>query len=221
MCDPVSAAIGGTALVGSTLYSSHQSNKAGKTQAAASDRASQVEWDMYQQNREDMALWREAGGNALNQLVKKVNSGPGDYTKSPGYDFRLEEGNKNILRQHGNYRSGASDKALIKFGQDYATNDYGNFLSRYYDSLKPLQSLAGTGQTTATQTAQMGQQTANAVGNNVLAAGNARASGYIGQANALNSMVGQGVGLAAMTYGGKGWGAGGNNNVLRMGPRGH
>jgi len=129
-------------------------------------------------------------------LLDKINKGPGDYTKSPGYEFRLGEGVKARERgasARGNVLSGEEAKALTKFGQDYGTQDYDNFLSRFYQSLTPLQSLAGVGQTTAGQTAQMGMQTGQSVGQNYLAAGDARASGYINQANVATGAINSGV----------------------------
>ena len=89
--------------------------------------------------------------------------------------------------------SGAQTKALTRYGQDYATADVDNYLRRYYDSLKPYQSMAGVGQTTASQGAQLGAQVGQSVGQNYLAAGRARASGYINQANVLSGAVTSGA----------------------------
>lgn len=83
---------------------------------------------------------------------------------------------------------------------------YGNAFNRYQaertNTLAPLQSLAGVGQS-ATQQAQQASQNyatgatgalanyGNAQASNLIGQGNARASGYIGGANALSSGVGQ------------------------------
>jgi hypothetical protein len=174
-------------------------------QDEASRKAMDVQERMYMQGREDLAPWREAGKAALGTLQEKVAAGPGEYTQSPGYQARLDEGNRNILAQRGNYRSGATDKALTKYGQDYATNDYDNFLNRYYQSLTPLQSLSGTGLTTTGKTADMGTQFGQSSANQILRAGEQKASGYTDRYNAMTGLVGQGAGLAAMTYGGPGW----------------
>jgi len=96
---------------------------------------------------------------------------------------------------------------------------YGNAFNRFQteriNTLAPLQSLAGVGQS-ATQQAQQaaqnyatgstntygnlgsGQTSAlanfgNAQGSNIIGAGNARASGYVGGANALTGGIGQGL----------------------------
>ncbi len=164
---------------------------------------------MYQQSREDVAPWREAGERALGTLEERVAAGPGEYTKSPGYESRLKEGQRNLLAQTGGYRSGATDKALVRYGQDYATSDYDNFLNRYYRSLNPLQSLAGVGQSAGSQQAQQAQTYGQQAGQNIMQQGQQRASGYTDRYNTMAGLIGQGAGLAAMTYGGPGWSWGG------------
>lgn len=128
-----------------------------------------------------------------------IEQGPGEFTESPGYQFRLDEGEKAIDRAmaaRGSFKSGAAMKELGRFNQDYATNDYDNFLNRYYDSLKPYQSLAGIGQTAAGQGGNVLQgmgQTATSQGNSLaglnMAGADARASGYINQANAVTGGI--------------------------------
>jgi hypothetical protein len=242
MCDPISIGLG----VGGGILSSYlgykAADKAADAQVDAAKESAAVQWQMYNQSREDSAPWREAGENALRKLLgdpvyqlkggysepgSKIGAasaddknggfqivgykgglldGPGEYTKSPGYQYRLDEGNKNILARaaaQGRYNSGATDKALVKFGQDYATNDYDNFLARYYQSLTPYQSLAGIGQTTSNALVGLNTQTGNSVGNALASAGEARASGYINKANAFSGGINNALGLYAMTYGGK------------------
>ncbi len=203
----IAGGIGMTAIAGSTAYSSRQARKGAKAQAKAAERASDVELQMFREGQAAQAPWREAGERALGTLEERVMAGPGEYTQDPGYQFRLGEGLKQIQSGRGNIRSGATEKALQRYAQDYATGDYQNFLNRYNQSLTPLQSLSGVGQTTAAQGAQLGQQTAGSIGQNLQQAGAAKASGYAQQANIMSGMVGQGLGLAAATYGGPGWGA--------------
>jgi hypothetical protein len=86
--------------------------------------------------------------------------------------------------------------------------NYGNAFNRFQaertNTLAPLQSLAGVGQS-ATQQAQQASQNyatgatgalanyGNAQASNLIGQGNARASGYVGGANALSSGLGQGL----------------------------
>jgi len=96
---------------------------------------------------------------------------------------------------------------------------YGNAFNRFQteriNTLAPLQSLAGVGQSATQQAQQAAQNFATgatstygnlasgqtgalgafgaAQGSNIIGAGNARASGYVGGANALSGAVGQGL----------------------------
>ena len=180
----------------SGILNAKASSDAADTQAAATQDASATSLKMYEEGRSDTAPWRVAGEKALNTLSAKVAAGPGDYTKSPGYDFRVGEGTKAIERSaaaKGGLFSGATGKALTKFGQDYATNDYQNFLANYYKSLTPYQSLSGVGQTTASQNAVQGNQVASQIGQNTIAGGNAQAAGTINQANSVTGAMNSGV----------------------------
>ncbi len=211
------AAVGGAAMLGSSYMSSRAASKGAKAQAKASKRASEIELQMFREGQAAQAPWREAGERALGILEERVMAGPGEYTQDPGYQFRLGEGLKQIQSGRGNIRSGATEKALQRYAQDYATGDYQNFLNRYNQSLTPLQSLSGVGQTTSAQGAQLGGQVAGQIGQNIQQSGAAKASGYAQQANIMSGMVGQGLGLAAASYGGPGWGGGGGAGAA--GPR--
>lgn len=172
----------------SGIIGASASTSAANTQADATKGASDVQLQMFREGLEATAPWREKGEEALNTLAAKVNAGPGEFTKSPGYDFRLAEGTKALERSaaaKGNLFSGRTGKELTRFGQDYATNDYQNFLANYYASLTPLQSLAGVGMTTASQNAVLGNQAGAQIGQNTIAGGNALAGGQINQANAI------------------------------------
>ena len=195
------------------------------TKASEASIASQEK--MYEQARSDIAPWRKRGEKALRQLAGKVSAGPGDFQKSAGYDFRLQEGLKAVQGTTAP-RSGAQMKALTRYGQDYASAEQDKFLGRYYESLRPLQSLAGVGQTAAGGQAAGAMQTGQGIANtqmatgqgiagmqqglgqglaqSALSAGNARASGYMNaynmqqqeQANKQNMAIG--VGGAAASF---------------------
>lgn len=195
----------------SGLVGAEASRSAANTQADATTQASSeanaTQLAMYNQTRADMAPWREKGVDALNTLAARIKAGPGDFTKSPGYDFRVAEGNKAIERSaaaRGNLLSGGTLKAITRYGQDYATSDYDNFLRRYYESLTPLQSMAGVGQSTASQTAAQGNQTASQMASNTLqagmTAGQAQAAGQINQANSIIGANRSGANNALLAY---------------------
>lgn len=142
-----------------------------------------------------------------------------DLTNDPGYKFRLAEGNKALDRSasaRGGLYSGAALKSLNRYNQDYAGTEFSNAFNRDQVSknqlFNMLSGVSGTGQTSAAQVGQQGVATgqgmANAmnnaatqVGNNMIGAGNARASGYLAQGNALTGAMNQGA-AAWQRYGG-------------------
>ncbi len=116
-----------------------------------------------------------------------------DFTKDPGYDFRLSEGEKGINRSlaaRGGLFSGAAGKALSRYNQDFASNEYGNAYNRYNtnqgNKFNRLASLAGIGQSATNQVQQAGQNAANNISSNMIASGNAQASGIMGIGNAIS-----------------------------------
>ena len=192
----MAAAIGGSALLGAS-----SSSKAAKAQASAANRAAELQQQQYDQTREDLAPYREAGYNALNKLIPLS-----DYTKfgmdqfqaDPGYAFRLSEGQKALDRQaaaRGGLISGGALKAAQRYGQEMGSQEYQNAFNRYQTErsaqLNPLQSLAGVGQTATNQVNAAGQNYATNAGNALGAAAQANASGYMGMANAAAGGLGQ------------------------------
>jgi hypothetical protein len=104
----------------------------------------------------------------------------------PGYQFRLNEGNKGLDRRIGAMglrNSGAALKAATRFGQDYASNEFGNVFNR-------LSGLAGTGQAATNTGAALGAQNAQTVGGLMTGLGNARGASAIAGSNALGGAFG-------------------------------
>ena len=227
-------AVGG-AILGSAVIGALASDSASDTQADAASSASAAQLqaqresnalqkEMYDQNRADMAPWREAGMGTLSQLVTGLKPGgdfnrnftQADFQADPGYAFRQAEGQKaidNSAAARGSSLSGATLKALSRFGQDTASNEYQNSYNRWNNDISNrfnrLSAIAGTGQqatqqigsygqTTAGNIAQGNMNTANQVASNTIGAGNARASGYVGMANALGGGVNNYLTLSAL-----------------------
>lgn len=195
--------------IGGAVISSNASDKASKTQAAAADQATGLQRDIYNQNRSDLAPWRDTGNNALKMLADSLglNGQSGNdaatsaFQKSPGYDFAFSEGQKAVdsgAAAKGMLRSGAQVKAQTRFGQNTANQEHGGWINK-------LQVLAGFGQNAQQQTQQGGQQFAVNTGNLMQDAAAARASGYVGSANATSGAL-NGLGKLAGTY----WPSGGD-----------
>ena len=198
------AIVAAASVVGSVIQSKSAS-KASKAAAESADQATQALLEMYYQGREDLAPWREAGGEALGDLVNMIEKGPGEFVPAdqPGYKFGYEEFvEKPTLRMAsatGSLGGGGTQKALTRYAQDYASQEFDNFLTRWYKSLTPYQSLAGIGQATAAQGAQTGAYTGAQIGQNIIAGGEARATGYANQGNIWGNVL-SGVGQNALDY---------------------
>jgi hypothetical protein len=189
------------AIIGSSLLGSQAAGKAANTQAAASDRAADLQYKQYQEDVARQKPFYDVGVNALPELVaasKYTPFGMDQFKADPGYAFRLSEGQKALERSaaaRGGLLSGGTGKALQRFGQDYGSQEYTNAFNRYQAErqarLGPLQSLTGMGQTTAQQLGTAGQNVATNVGNAIGSSAAARASGYVGGANALTGGLNQ------------------------------
>jgi hypothetical protein len=189
------------AIIGSALLGSSASKKAASTQADAANRAADLQMQQFERQVELQEPWRQAGITALNKLTPLATEytpfGMDQFQQDPGYAFRMSEGMKALERSaaaRGGLLSGGMLRGAQRYGQDLASQEYMNAFNRYQAErnarLNPLQSLAGVGQTATNQLGQAGQAMASNVGQALGAAAQARASGYIGGANALSQGLG-------------------------------
>lgn len=196
------------------LTGGKDASKAAKTSAQASDRATQITWDMYNQSRNDLSPYRQTGVDALGQMAKLygipqygsdgkqvAGSSQADYsgfTDSPDYKFAFDEGSRAVnagLSARGLGNSGRAMKELTRYGQGMASQQLGNYVNR-------LAAMAGVGQTATNQTGALGASAAQSAGQTTQAAGDARASGYMARANQNNKLYGTIMDAA----GGPAWG---------------
>jgi hypothetical protein len=188
------------AIVASSYIGSQAAGDAADVQSGAMDRASELQYKQYQEDVARQKPFYDVGVNALPELVaasKYTPFGTEQFQADPGYAFRLKEGQQALERSaaaRGGLISGGALKAATRYGQEMGSQEYTNAFNRYQTEraarLNPLQSLTGMGQTTAQQIGQQGQQMASNVGSNIGSAAAARASGYVGQANALTGGLG-------------------------------
>jgi hypothetical protein len=140
--------------------------------------------------------FRQVGVNALPELVAASKYEPFTMAKfqaDPGYAFRLKEGLKALDRSaaaRGGLLSGAQLRGITEYGQELGSQEFTNAFNRYQAEraarLNPLQSLAGMGQTTAANVAGAAGRLGENIGSNIIGGGAARASSYMGMANALS-----------------------------------
>lgn len=141
---------------------------------------------IYDQQRADNMPALQARNNGLTGYQNLLKN-PGSITSDPGYQFGLDQGTKAIGSQaaaNGSYYSGATLKALNKYGQDYGQSQFDKSLNRYGN-------LAGLGQVGATQIGQAGMNYGNQVGANILSGGNARGAATLGQYGAIQNGLNQ------------------------------
>jgi hypothetical protein len=128
------------------------------------------------------------------------------WQQDPGYQFRLSQGLNSINAggAAGGMRfSGATMKALEKYGQNFASNEYSNVYGRKQSELNNQYSRQSG-------LANIGVNAATGMGENAYQMGNAQAAGIIGQQNAQTqavnnlSQIGTLAGMGAFNGGGYG-----------------
>lgn len=175
--------------------------------------------------------------NSMNPIIGKLTSDNlNDYQKSPGYDFRMQQGQKaleNSAAAEGTLFSGATGKALQKYGQNFGSNEYQNYLGNLQNQLTAVNSQIGaqgnylnstinganaslnaysplinTGYNAANAQAQAGMGAAEQQGQYIAGAGATTAAGMMANANQLQNAGSQWIKLGAMAAGGAAGGAG-------------
>lgn len=178
-------AIAGTTLVaGGMATQGYYANKSSKRAARA--QANAMDAYLAQMRRSKEAAigyqrpYEEAGRSGLNLLQQYLTGDPTStqarLEQSPGYQFRLNQGQnsiQNLLASRGGLKSGAAMKALEEFAQGTASQEFGNQVGY-------LQGLAGIGQNASIEMSnaemQAGSNMANASQQGILGQGMAMAN---------------------------------------------
>jgi hypothetical protein len=213
----------GTDLAGAYL-AGDAAHDAGRTQSAAAEAALAEERRQYDQNREDLAPYRTAGSTAIGQLSTGTADGGdfnrdftlNDFQKDPGYQFRMDEGERALegsAAARGGLLSGRAGKELARYGQDYASGEYSNAYNRFNADrntrFNRLAAVAGIGQTATNTGITAGQNSTSNISELTLDRANAQAAARVGQANAY----GQGLESLANFYRNRKYG-GANTNWI-------
>lgn len=204
------------AAIGGALISSDSTRSASNKQTDATNRATDLQKYIFDQQQKNQQPYLDTGYGALGKLSDLLGiSGktdaegygsllksfqPGDLSKDAGYQFRLQQGQnalENSAAARGGLFSGAAGKALDEYGQGFASNEFSNAYNRFNTDrnaiLNPLQSLAGLGQTATQQVGNAGQNYANQAGANMIGAGNAQAAASLAQGNIWGNVFNQGA----------------------------
>lgn len=215
MAISTAAAVLGSAAIGAAA-SSRASSKAARAQQQAADAAAQQQREALARQEELSRPYREMGLEAQNALARMSGLGPdtgaADYgmlgrqfganelAMDPGYGFRLREGMKDLDRRlsaGGRMFSGGALKAGQQYGQELASQEYQNAFTRAMqlraERANALAGLYGGGLQATTGFGQDVGQSARTAADLMTSGAAARASGYIGGANALNQAIGTGA----------------------------
>lgn len=229
---------------GASMYGASEAagaaEAAAKAQERAANKALNLQREIYKRQIALQEPFRSAGVTAINRLAPLLDYktfGMNQFQADPGYAFRLAEGQKALERSaaaKGGLLSGATLKGIQRYGQDLASQEYQNAFQRYLaervQRISPLYDVARLGQSAASGTAaSAGTYGANAA-QLMQDVGAARASGYVGGANALTNAIsnylgsssGQNLGSnlsglynrVSSYFGGGGGGGGGSNAGL-------
>jgi len=154
-------------------------------------------WEQEKTRREGLTS-REGYGS----LTKDF--GAEDFKTDPGYQFRMSEGAKGVDRSaaaRGGLLSGAAMKAMERYRQGFASNEYQNAYSREMNNRQNkynmLTGQVATGLGQQNQFLNAGQTYANNYSNLAMQQGNANAAGTMGVTNSLLGGMGQMQGLMA------------------------
>jgi hypothetical protein len=233
MPNPV-LAVAGVKAAGSAISGSKASKaakKAAETEAAAQEKALALQKEMFDRQVALQEPFRQAGLVSQNELMRQMGLGGdaasqgygnmlrdfsmADYEADPGYAFRLQDGLKGLDRQaaaRGGLISGAALKAASDFAGKQASAEYQNAYNRYnqnrglrYDMLTGQQ---GVGANSVNALGGAARNYATQGGENIVGAGQARATGYQNIAAAKNAMIGGLTDIGSQLAGGYGstWG---------------
>lgn len=179
---------------------------ASSAQADAAQQQLALDQQMYQQDQKNFKPWLTTGSGAEYTLAslyglpgKNGQVAPANYSafyNSPDYKFALQQGQQatqNLLSAKGGLASGGGLAALNQFGQGLASQQYQNYVGR-------LQQIAQGGLTAAQSLGQQSTQYAGLMNNAQGNYGAAKASGIMGEANAIGgafNSVGGNMGMSS------------------------
>jgi len=198
----------------SAVTGSQAATNAAEIQAQSAREARALAEKMFNEQKALQEPYRSAGITAQNQLLNLLGLsgntaaaeygkfarpfGMSDFQADPGYAFRLSEGMKALEASRaakGGLLSGATGKALQRYGQEMGSQEYGNAFNRFQteraNRLQPLSGLMTLGQAAASNQGAAAGAFGQTAGNLTTDIGAAQAAGGIGSANAITNAMNQ------------------------------
>ena len=193
--------------VASSMIGANAAGDAADTQAAAADRSTALQKQMFDQQRTDNLPFMQTGYKANDALTNLLQSGAysadptfAQYQQDPSYAWQQREGAKAVqgsAAARGGLYSGATMRALQDRAQSIASTDYGNWWNRQQQGLTNrtnlLSAIRSGGQAATSQVGQAGQNYATNAGSNMMGAANAQGAAGIGSANSWGNALNGGV----------------------------
>jgi len=189
------------ATIGSAVIGAGANLIGGQTQAAAANRAADLQQQQYKQTRQDLLPFTQAGQTATNMLTQQlpaltapINLDEATLRQTPGYQFALSQGLKSV--QNGAAARGlGSSGAAMKGAANYATgladqtylDQFNVANTNMNNAYNRLMGVASLGANAGAQTGNIGAQLTGNAGNYLTQDGTAQAAGLIGAGNALTN----------------------------------
>ena len=177
-----------TAIIGASVISgvtaTSASRRAADAQAEGIDQSIAEQRRQFDLNRSDLAPFRQTEQAALGRLDQLSEGDFSGFFTSPGFEFVRDEGLRGIenrFSSRGGAQSGNALRRLAEFNQNLASTEFGNFFGRNL-------SLAGLGGTA--QGVQAGTNVSRDISNSLERRGDVRASGILGENDALQGTLG-------------------------------
>lgn len=193
------ASLGGAAEEATGGGASGAAREAAQISNAAAERDLALRTRMYDEGVARQQPYSNIGLEFTNRLADMQRGGPGAgmnmLNMDPGYNFRLGEGMKALERQsaaRGGLISGGALKAAQRYGQDFASNEFGNAYNR-------MASLASLGPSFAGVMNNLGSNYAAGAGNAMMNQGDTSANALLAAQQARSSSYGQ-LGSALSKY---------------------
>lgn len=214
----VAVAIVGSAVVagGVGMATSSKATKTAQNTAATNNA---LQKQVYDQNAATLSPYVGTGNKATTAIEGLLGIG-GDaaaankafdaYKASTEYTSRIKQGQDSVtssLGARGLLDSGAAQKALLRYGQTFGSNEFGQYLGN-------LQGQQQVGLGAASAQAGVGTNYANSVSANNNNAANAAITGALGTSNAINGILGNAVSAYGYSQG-MGSSYGGSGGLLK------
>lgn len=143
----------------------------GKKVSRGFDDAIRVSREMFDTSRADLSPYRDLGTNymgRINEFMSRPKLTGETLRETPGYQFRMDEGLRaleNSALARGGLNSGNTMKAIMQYGQDYATGEYDKALARDDSEFAKIKSLLDMGYGAASGSANQALGFGNAMSN--------------------------------------------------------